>query len=481
MGLNVDTIARYVVQNHNVNFMKEGDYATASKEDAQSIYKFLNDKNARTARQEELTAYLLGMKDEQGKDMFTYKSAAAAAKQQLENEISQKRAQTTITFIDENDYKQALEKAQKEGTDKLYTFNLIKDKELLNEINTNKDKYFTKDASGKEVFDTDKFKAEFGKDVGTDNKLQLAERQVAAKNRGISANAEKNAIKAAGLDYRRDNTGLYRTLVGTAAAAAVVFGGATAVADAYAHSGGATAIAHSVAKTKIGNIVAGGVGALALPFIHDKDGKTNKRQKAADLFAQKEKAEEPVKVENKVEEKVEEKAKEKVEEKVDNNPKPEVKKDDCDNLPCYNIEEGVMVNTIPYGGYWHYAQLYNNCDTNKPLTNKQISELTQLLKPGHEQSSIQEYRDEKTNKLIRSKRILQNTITLKDGTKVCLADDEEIKARVAKMKTHSGGRDMALGSKSVNVWTCDGKFIGHAGSVAEANKLGKQYQQQHKK
>ena len=39
MGLNVDTIAKYVVQNHNVQFMKESDYTTASKEEAQKAFE----------------------------------------------------------------------------------------------------------------------------------------------------------------------------------------------------------------------------------------------------------------------------------------------------------------------------------------------------------------------------------------------------------------------------------------------------------
>ncbi len=445
MGLDVDTIAKYVVQNHNVQFMKENDYATASKEEAQKIQDFLSNKKARTARQEELAAYLLGMKDEDGNSRFTYKEAVDAAKQQVENEISQKRAQTTITFIDEKSYNEAVAKAKKDGTDKLYTFNLIKDKEVLNEIQSNQDKYFTDG-----VFDSDKFKAEFGKDVGTDNKLQLSERQEAAKNRGISAKAEKNAIKAAGLDYRRDNTGLYRSLAGAAALASLVFGASVATASATATTC-ATYSATATATSRVGGLIGAAVAGGAIPFIRDKDGKTNKRQDAADLYHQEVKPEPEPEPEPKEEPKSEEVV-----------TPPVVEEPKCD--PCYTMDEGVAVKTIKYGGYWHYAHLYNDCETGKQLNTKQINELTQLLKPGHDTSSLQNGENWKT-------KVLRKEITLSDGTKVCLADEKEIERRVALMKTKSGGKNMKLGARTITVRTCDGEYIGSASTREKAQEL----------
>ena len=98
MGLNIDNIVNYVISNHTVEFMRENDYATRSKEEAQNIFQFLNNKDLQTKRQEELAAYLKGMKDENGNDRFTCDEAIAAAKQQLANENSQKRAQLTQVF-----------------------------------------------------------------------------------------------------------------------------------------------------------------------------------------------------------------------------------------------------------------------------------------------------------------------------------------------------------------------------------------------
>ncbi len=451
MKLNVDTVAKYVVQNHNVEFMKENDYSTASKEEAQKIQDFLSNKKARAARQEELAAYLLGMKDEQGNSLFTYKQAVEASKQQLENEISQKKAQTTKTFIDEKSYNEAVAQAKKDGTYNLYTFNLIKDKEVLNLINGNKDLYFTKDENGNEVFDSDKFKNEFGKDVGTDNKLQLKERKEAASKRGISATAEKNAIKAAGIDYRRDNTGLYRTLAGTAALAALVFGVSAATATAVAETACNTYTATATATSRLGGLIGAAAAAGTIPFIRDKDGKTNKRQDAANLYHQ-----EP-KPEPKQDEPKPAPAPAPAEPPKEPTPEP------CDG-PCYTMDEGVAVKTILYGGYWHYAHLYNDCDTGKPLNNKQIKELTQLLKPGHEASSLQNGDNWKT-------KVLRKEVTLSDGTKVCLADEKEIEKRVASMKTKAGGKNMKLGSRTITVRTCDGEYIGSASTREKAQEL----------
>jgi hypothetical protein len=480
MGLNVDTIARYVVQNHDVQFMQAQDYSTASQSEAVSIHNFLNNSSLRTARQEELTAYLLGLKDEQGNSCFTYDEAAKAAKYQLENEISQKKAKVTIQFIDKNEYDAAVAKAQKDGSDQFYNFKLITDKEVLAHINgdnlktieekeANYKKFFktddkgnlVKDENGKYIFDSDKFKAEFGKDVGLDNKLQLAERECAAKRRGMSASSEKNAIKAAGLDYRRDNTGLYRTLAGTAALAALVFGGVTAEAWAGGAANSTVAAAHSVVHNRLASLLCAGGLAGAIPFIHDKDGKTNHRQDAAELFQQKpapepqkpQLAEVPPRISFVQEPKIEDFKLEK-------------------QAPCYNLEKGVTVDTIRYGGPWHYAQLYNNCDTGKPLTGKQLNELKNLLKPGHDGSSIQEGDSWKT-------KVLQNEITLSDGTKVCLADKEEIARRVARMTTQSGGKNLRYANQQIGVRTCDGTYIGSAKSVEDAHRKGIKYQQEH--
>ncbi len=481
MGLNVDTIARYVVQNHNVEFMQAQNYSTASQEDAKKIQIFLNDKNVRTARQEELTAYLLGLKDDEGKECFTYDEAVKAAKYQVENEVSQKRAQVTIQFIDKDEYEAAVAKAKQDGTDQLYNFKLIEDKEVLAHINGDKlktieekeanyKKFFKTDEqgnlikgeNGKYIFDSDKYKAEFGKDVNLDNKLQLAERESAAKARGMSANAEKNAIKAAGLDYRRDNTGLYRTLAGTAALAALIFGGVTAEAWAGAKSSAAVAASHAVVHNRVASIIAALGLAGAIPFLNDKDGKTNHRQDAAVAFQQK--PQEPTKPELP---KLDAPA------KISLIQEPKIEDFKLEKqAPCYNLEKGVTVDTIRYGGPWHYAQLYNNCDTGKPLSGKQLNELKNLLKPGHDGSSIQEGDSWKT-------KVLQNEITLSDGTKVCLADKEEIARRVARMTTQSGGKNLRYANQQIGVRTCDGTYIGSAKSVEDAHKKGVKYQQEH--
>ena len=354
----------------------------------------------------------------------------------------------------------------KNGTKDIYNFTLIKDKELLSYISGDKlktieekeanyKKFFEtddagnllKDKNGQYIFSSDKFKAEFGKDVGTDNKLQLAEREYFSKERKISATAEKNAIKASGLDYRRDNTGLYRTIAGAASLAALAFGlSAKATADGVGGISGLPIYSrtHAYASAKVGGIVGAIATGATIPFIHDKDGKTNKRQDAADLYkkCQNENVTTVVPLEKIEPASVVQPQELSVDDKI------EVEEE----TPCYNVVDGVPVETIRYGGYWHYANLYNNCDTGKPLTTKQINELTQLLKPGHVGSSIQ-----KGN--TRSTRILQREITLKDGTKVCLADNEEIKRRVAKMKTRSGGRDMKLDDHKVIVRDCNGNIM----------------------
>ena len=424
MKVDMDRVVAYQMQNHQAQFMKAQDYATRTKKsDAEEIYKFLNNKELQTKRQEELTAYLLDIVDEKGNRKFTADQAVDAAKLQVENEKSQMNAQITQVFVDEASYNKALEEAKKNGTDKIYNFNLIKDKNLLAYINANEDKFYDVDASGKKVFSSDKFKAEFGQDVGTDNKLQLLERENAANRRTISKTAEKNAIKASGLDYRHDNTGLYRTVAASAALAALGFGVfAKATADAVT----LISSAHASARAVSAGLVGAGAAGLSIPFIHDKDGKTNKRQDAADLYAQKPKQDE---VEPKVEPKTEPKVEPKTEPKVE--PKTEPKTKEQVDEPCFDVVTGVPVKTIRFGGYWHYANLYNDCKTGKKLNDKQIAELTQLLKPGHEGTSMQKGDSWKTMTLMEE-------ITLSDGTKVCLADEKERERRVSQMKTRDG-------------------------------------------
>ena len=87
--------------------------------------------------------------------------------------------------------------------------------------------------------------------------------------------------------------------------------------------------------------------------------------------------------------------------------------------------------------------------------------MTQLLQPGHD-SSIQ--KEGKT-------RVLQPTITLKDGTKVCLADEVERQKRIAAMVTQGGGKaEMPLESRKIKVTPCDGGEPIYFDTVDEAVK-----------
>ena len=437
MGISMDRIATYEAQNHQLQFMKVQDYATRTTE-AKQIHEFLNNKDLQAKRQEELAAYLLGMRDENGNRKFTYKDAVAAAKEQVENEKSQMNAQITKVFIDKESYDKAVAEAKKNGDDKIYNFNLIEDENLLAYIKNNPEKFCTTDDAGKLVFDSDKFKAEFGQDVGTDNKLQLKEREDNAERRTISKTAEKNAIKAAGLDYKRDNTGLYRTLAASAALASLVVGFA---ATAEASAGAALIGSHAKASAWGAGVVGAAATGATIPFLHDKDRKTNKRQNAADLFAQKPTQQATLP-------KVEGVSITGQTNPLEINP-PEIQIE----TPCYNVIKGVPVKTIKFGGYWHYANLYNDCNTGKPLNKAQLAELTQLLKPGHEGSSMQKGDSLRTKNLIPE-------ITLKDGTKVCLADAQEIERRVAQMKTKDGKQDLLRpDGQRIVVTDCNGNFV----------------------
>ena len=401
MALTVDNVATYVTQNRDVKFMKAGDYSTASKDEAKNIQAFLTNKSVREAREKELANYLLGMKDEKGNSIFTKKEAESYAEKQVENEMSQKRAQRTVLFIDKAAYEKAVADAKKDGSYELYDFKLIDDKKVLDVINgnglrtleqkeENYKKFFktdesgnlVKDAKGQYIFDSDKFKNEFGKDVDIDNKLQLSERQAAADRRGISETTEKNAIKYIGLDYRKDNTGLIRGLVGTAALAAILFGGASAEAGAFAAAGGNKAVAYTAVSTNIGRWI-GGASLLTLPFLQDKDGKAQKRTRAAEVFQPKpESPKEEPKVEPKEEPKVEPKEEPKVEPKEE--PKVEVKKEPEvhphkleANYEIRAIGQGMSATVaavygVPEGSAAHKAIMKEMWDKNPGLRNKNL-------------------------------------------------------------------------------------------------------------
>ena len=401
MALTVDNITTFVTSNNDVKFMKAGDYSTVSKDEARNIQAFLSNKDVREARQKELANYLLRMKDEKGNSIFTKKEAESAAEKQVENEMSQKNAQRTVLFIDKEAYDKAVADAKKDGSIYLYDFKLIEDKKLLEAINGNSlktleqkeanyKKFFktdeqgnlVKDEKGQYVFDSDKFKNEFGKDTDVDNKLQLSERRAAANKRGITDTTEKNAIKYMGLDYRRDNTGLIRGLVGTAALAATIFGGAAAEAGAVALTGATKAATYVAVSSHIGQWI-GGATLLTLPFLNDKDGKAQKRTQAAKLFAQP-----PVTEEKKVEQPpVTEKKKEEVppatnEKKGD--PEPEPKKEQEAHphklIANYTIaakgngmsQTVAAVYHVPEGSAAHKAIMKDMWAKNPELRNKNI-------------------------------------------------------------------------------------------------------------
>lgn len=482
-------------------FMKHYDVSTASSEEARQIGEFLSNKDKRTARQAELAKYLLTRTKENGK-AYTQDEAEKLAKYQVQNEMAQANSKVTIPFIDESAYNKAIAE-DKEG---LYNYTLIKDKEVLALINgdgivdevkkaENYKKYFKtdtngeliKDEAGNYVFDGDKFKSEFVQDIGTDYKLQLSEREENARRRGISKSSEKNAIKAAGLDYRKDRTWLYRGLALGATAASLVWGGAAATAIAIASAGAsagsacgsseASTSSKSVAKAtnRTGQIIGSAVALASVPFIKDTyDG--HKRPDAAEAFKEHPKNEsiaiQPAKI-----------------------PTPEIKIEPPKLVvekPCYDIQEsGKAVKTINYGGYWHYANLYNDCKTGKQITGKELQELTRLLKPGHENSSIQLMKTQvqgKNGKMRTvNKRVLQDEITLSNGTVVCLASPEVINARIAKMeadlakKTHNGGA-FKNDAYSLRVCDCDsGKQIGRAKTREEGVRMGQDYQTKHQR
>lgn len=472
-------------------FMKAYDVSTASQEDALKIGDFLTNKETRKLREQELSAYLLKCVKQNG-EAYTQDEAEMFAQYQVKNEMSQANSKITVPFIDKDAYEQAV----KENLCGLYNYTLITDEELLSKINGDKivdeakkienyKKYFktdengelVKDNNGKYIFDGDKFKAEFVQDVGTDYKLQLSEREEHAKIRGISKTAEKNAIKATGLDYRHDRTWLYRGLAACTGVASLVFGGAVAHAASSASSGACcadAAAAGATATNRTGQIIGGAVAFASIPFIKDTyDG--HKRPDAAKAF---EEAEPTVKMTIPEVEMP----------KVSLVTPTELGKIELrEEKPCYDIQEsGTPVKTINYGGYWHYANLYNDCKTGKKITGKELQELTRLLKPGHEDSSIQvtQTQVQGRNGKMRTvnKRVLQNEITLSNGTVVCLASSDVINARIAQMeadlakKSHNGGA-FKNDVRSINVCDCTSrKRIGSAKTREDAERIGAEYQ-----
>lgn len=444
-----------------IQFMKAKDISTAIEADAKKIGEFLNNKTLQESRRKDLANYLLKYENKDGSKTFTYEEAYKLAGKQVENEKAQAKAKITIPFINKQEYEKALAEAASKGKSDLYNFTLIENKEVLGMINANPKKYFKTDdkgelikgSNGQYVFDPDKYKAEMVEDTNTDYKLQLKEREERAQLRGISMNAEKAAIKATGMDVRRDNTGLYRTLVGTAALAAACFGGvtATAAAGAGAQAGSsATAVAGAVATATnhTAQVIGGVAGAAVLPFIHDKDAKLNKRQISADLFNM------PQEQEPKGQ-------------KIDLKPVEGAKIKQSSLKPrdinvyvpeaCYEVQDNKTVKTIPYGGYWHYASLYANCENGKGLTSKQLQDLTKLLQPGKSNYSIQIGANNK-------ERILQERIILTDGTEVCLLQDKAFDAKYAEMQrlaltarnaNPNNKSTMKLSEQSVNVKDCN--------------------------
>ena len=479
MGLTVSGVTTTGSTARPPKFMAQMDISTVDEANDKRIGEFLKDKKLQEARKNELANYLLTYKNKDGSAYFTAEEAYELADKQLDNEKAQARAKITVPFIDKEAYEAAVKRAKEEGREDAYEFTLITNKKVLAMINgdnitdpaakeVNYKKYFLtndkgeliKDSNGNYIFDPDKYKAEMVKDTGTDYKLQLSEREDAAFKRGLSKNAEKDAIKATGMDVRRDNTGLYKSLAGVAALAAIIFGAAEATAAADAVAGSAVAHASSHAVTHGAQIAGAAAGLLGVAFIKDKDGKINKRQIAADLFNSTPKEPEMPDLEiSKL--------------SVPGSLAPELKmvKDE----PCYTLEKGASVKTIKYGGYWHYANLYNDCTTGKQLTPAQIKELTQLLKPGHDGASIQKGDSYK-------EKVLQREITLSDGTKVCLADEDTINARIAEMeKTTSADPEkkarLRLIDQNVTVRDCDtGEYVGSAKDEQSAHVIGRTYQ-----
>ncbi len=470
-------------------FMQAHDVKTANEEDAKKIGEFLSSKEKRQQRQDELQAYLMGMGYEE-------KEAKKLAKSQVENEMAQANAKRTVVFIDEKAYNDFVAQQPKDSP---YKATLIKDKEVLEMIRgerlvnptpeekeehlkkfykTDEDGNLVKDENGQYIFDSDKYKTEMEQDV-TAYRLTLKDRAEGAEKRGYDPSDEKNAIIATGMDWKFDKTWLGKGIFATVAILSAIFGGSSAHAESHATTGGnpgplfphgpganncgtgCTATAIADAKNYTGNVVGGTLGTLGALTYKDRDDAVDSRKKVNDLLNPDEPVEEKdpcdeVEKENEELKKEIEELKKKIEELETDiiEIPPEVEK-------CYSIEKGVEVAVIKFGGYSHYASLYSDCETGKPLTQAQIRELTELLMPGHPESSIQ--RGE-------NGRVLRPTIKLKDGTEVCLADEDERARRIANMKTESGGGEMKLDGRKVVVTSCDGLETREFESVEAARR-----------
>ncbi len=477
MGLAVSGVTETGSRVRTPKFMAQLDISTVDAANAKKIGEFLKDSKLQEARKTELANYLMTYKNKDGSSYFTTEEAYELASKQLDNEKAQARAKITVPFIDPKAYEAVVKRAKEEGREDAYEFKLITNKKVLAMINgdnitdpaekeANYKKYFLtnekgeliKDTNGNYIFDPDKYKAEMVKDTGTDYKLQLSEREEAAFKRGLSKNAEKDAIKATGLDIRRDNTGLYKSLAGVAALAAIIFGAAeaTATADAVA---GSVASASSHAITHGAQIAGAAAGLFGMAFLQDKDGKINKRQIVADLFNLPPNGPEMPGLSL---------ARLKI---PTGNEQLEFVKEE----PCYTLEKGVTVKTIRYGGYWHYANLYNDCVSGKKLTSAQIKELTQLLKPGHGGSSMQKGDSNK-------EKVLPAEVTLSDGTRVCLADKDTVNSRIVEMEEIATPdplkkSQLRVAEHNISVKDCDtGEYIGSAADEQSAHAVGRKYQ-----
>lgn len=423
-------------------FMEAGDVATVDVEDAKKIGEFLNNKKLRKLREAELTNYLLKQTNDNGMRIYTVDQAEKLAKYQVKNEVDQARSKITIPFIDEAAYEKFKEQLKAEGKEDLYEVKLIKNKKVLAMINGDKitdpaakeenaKKYFMTDENGnlikgengQYIFDPDKYKAEMVKDT-SGYRLTLAGRAEHAERRGISKNAEKDAVKAAGLGYRKDRTWLYRSLLIGAGVASVVFGGAVATAIAGASStagavaGGASAgaeagaAAKATATNRVGQIVGGAACLVAAAFVKDRDGKDH-RGAAQEVF---ENREETVVVPPPV---VPEEEPGLEEQPV----VPSQQEETCEEPPCMTPKELppelATVSTIVGGGPYHYAQLYVD-ENGKPYKKgtPEFKELQRKLSSG--EYSIQT--------VDRKHRELRKYIPVGDGM-ASLADDADAKAK----------------------------------------------------
>ena len=466
-------------------FMDPHDVSTATAEEAKNLGEFLSNGRVRRERRKELSEYLLsnGLAK-------TEAEARRIARNQVRNERAQSRAKLTVTFIDRVQYQRFKDE---QGPNGLYRAELITDPDVIKMIRGNKlinptkeereahlKKFYktdeegnlVKDRHGEYIFDSDKYKAEMENDV-TAFRLTLTDRENAAKKRGYEKSDERKAIKAAGLDVKIDKTWPVRGLAFLAALASLLWGGSTAIAEAHAHTDGpcdndADAMAKARADSYVGNAVGFGTSMVTALTYKDRDAEVDNREKAKDIFQ----PDPEVKEEDPCEElkKENEELKKELEEKENCPPCPETEdpkappviNNEQPEEPCYSMQDGTTVKVIKFGGYWHYAQLYNDCTSGKRLTSAQVNELTELLKPGHPEASIQED---------GSNRILQDRIKLKDGTEVCLADEVERQRRINSMKTVGGGGNMQMQERLITIRSCDGTEVYYAKSVKEAKEI----------